>query len=256
MKRALSRVADGQLIEYAGGSTPRIGDAEQRERLQNAPEWWRRSFDKMRQSRDLPPLFEKRKAPAASVPVRKKPPKAYTLVGCVTPGTSSPVAAATDGLTIPERFEPRAFRRSLEALANRETFVDLLDGHSGPVIASTADLTLSLAADPVVGLIAAATVPTERRNYGLFAEVASGTVGFSVGYRLLRASVARVNGRRVRIVHEGEIDHIAIIRGRHGGTPSYRSRLRLLPSGVDARVARLRAVLDGLNVICSQEGLS
>lgn len=151
MNRILSRVIAGQLVEYAGGTAPHgISDADQRERLRNAPQWWRDSFDAKRITNGRPPLFRETRVATAAPPKPSKPPrkrkvpKAWTLVGCVTPGTSTPVAAATDGLTIPERFEPHAFDRSLKALANRETFIDLTDGHGGKVIASTTDLTFKV----------------------------------------------------------------------------------------------------------------
>lgn len=264
MNRILSRVIAGRLVEYAGGSVPSgMSDAEQRERLRNAPRWWRESFDRKREARGMPPLFRETRVATAAPPKPSKPPrkrkvpKAWTLVGCVTPGTSTPVAAATDGLVIPERFEPGAFDRSLKALANRETFVDLTDGHGGKVIASTTDLTLKVYADASVGLIAQASIANTAGNRAFIYEVASGTVGYSVGYRLLRASIERGrNGRRVRVVHAATIDHVAVIRGKAGGKPSYSSRVRLVPFGTDDRVARLKAALDGLKVICKQEGLT
>jgi HK97 family phage prohead protease len=260
MNRRMSREQDGMLIQYAGmAASGGVSDAEQRERCANAPEWWKASLERSREARGMQPLWGRnlsKPAPRSAKPAKPKPPaKAFTLVGTLAPGLSCPVAGAFDGMMLRERIEPTAFDKTLARLANRETFIDLLVGHKGRVIASTVDGTMKLTADPVVGLIVEASIAIAPEHRKLIAETASGKVGLSVSMRCDRASIQKTrDGKRIRVIEQASIEHIAIIAPGNG-TPAYRSRVRMVPFGTDGRVARLRAILDALKVICRQDGL-
>ena len=228
MNRSMSRVDEqGQVIEYAacrlqGG----MSDAEIRERARNAPEAIKRSMDAARVARGARPLWgsaaSRSVKPAATV--KRAPPTHVTLTGYVTPGLSTPVVAGTDGLKLPERFAPGAFRASLRAIADGQEFVILQDGHDGAGIAATDVGTLTLAADDTLGLRMTAVIDNTPANKRLVYDTASGKVSLSVGFRPRRVEIVREAGRRVRLVHEADVHHVALIR-EHQGRAAYPSRV-------------------------------
>lgn len=258
MDRVLSRVVNGQLVEYAGGGGFGPSASEQRERCRNAPAWWRSSLDRSRQLRGLSPLWPELRHEAAATPTgvarsRLTSMPAWRLVGCVTPGTSEPVIAATDGLRLPERFAPSAFAKSLRSF--KDYPVTLQIDHGGPVIASTEGGTLALTVDPVVGLVIEGRVANVPQYQRLVNEAACGEVGLSVSCVPYRVTFETINGKRHRVIHEAGLRHVALIRKKTGGRPAYRSRVRVMPWDKSSDVGRLQAVLDGLRIACQQDGL-
>jgi HK97 family phage prohead protease len=248
----MSRVADdGTIIEYAALSG-RMSDSELRERCRNAPLHIKRSMDAARIARGSRPLWGNA-ASRASKPAAR--PTHCTLTGYVTPGLSVPVAAATDGLKLPERFAPGAFRASLKAIAEGREFVILHDGHDGAGIASTDIGTLTLAADDTLGLRMQAVVPLDAAHDRLIRDARNGKVSLSVGFRPRRVEIVREAGRRVRVVHEADVHHVALIR-EHQGRAAYPSRVRAVLGRGEAvaAIGHGKAFIDAVRAVMRQEG--
>lgn len=250
MNRAMSRVADdGTIIEYAALSG-RMSDSELRERCRNAPLHIKRSMDAARVARGARPLWASK--PAAAV--KRAPPSHVTLTGYVTPGLSTPVVAGTDGLKLPERFAPGAFRASLKAIAEGQEFVILHDGHDGAGIAATDTGTLTLAADDSLGLRMQTVIPIDAKHERLVRDARNGKVSLSVGFRPRRVEIVREAGRRVRLVHEADVHHVALIR-EHQGRAAYPSRVRaVLGKGATAAaIGAGKAFIDATQAVMKQE---
>jgi HK97 family phage prohead protease len=252
MNRSMSRVDEqGRVIEYAAcASRTGMSDAEIRERARNAPDAIKRGMDAQRIARGEKPLWEKRAAT-----VKAAPPSHVTLSGYVTPGTSVPVAAATDGLRLPERFAPGAFRASLKAIAEGRELVILRDGHDGQTLAASDDGTLTLAADDTLGLRMTAVIGNTAATKRLVLDTAMGKVSLSVGFKPRRVEIVREAGRRVRVVHEADVHHVALIRP-HQGKAAYPSRVRAVMGRGEAAAAigRGKAFIDAVRAVMKQEG--
>ena len=256
MNRAMSRIGEnGAVIEYAAISG-RMTDAEIRERARNAPEAIKRSMDAARIARGVRPLWgsaaSRASKPAAAV--KRAPPSHVTLTGYVTPGLSTPVVAGTDGLKLPERFAPGAFRASLKAIAEGQEFVILHDGHDGAGIAATDTGTLTLAADDSLGLRMQTVIPIDAKHERLVRDARNGKVSLSVGFRPRRVEIVREAGRRVRVVHEADVHHVALIR-EHQGKAAYPSRVRaVLGKGATAAaIGAGKAFIDATQAVMKQE---
>ena len=253
MNRSMSRVDEnGTVIEFAacrlqGG----MSDAEVRERARNAPDAIKRSMDAARIARGAKPLWGN----AASRSVKPAATATHcTFVGYICPGTSCPVAAASDGLRLPERIDPSAFRESLKAISEGKDFVMLRDGHDGETIAATANGTLRLAADDSLGLRLAAVIPIDAKHERLVRDARNGKVSLSVGFRPRRMEIVREAGRRVRLVHEADVHHVALIRD-HQGLAAYPSRVRaVLGKGATAAaIGAGKAFIDATQAVMKQE---
>ena len=243
-----------EVIEYAT-SEPTPSDDRIRQRARNAPAAIKRSMDAARAARGALPLWEKASKRSARPPVRPTAAK-VVLFGHCTPGTSLPVKAATDGLLLPERFERGAFRSSLAAVAAGTAVVELRDGHDGRVVATTSDGTLLLTADTEAGIAIEGTITNSVGSRRLIAEAFSGAVGLSVGFRPRRVEIVGTGARRVRVIHEASVHHIALIRPEHGGVPAYPSRVRACMGTSSTRIAigRGRAFIDAMRELLRQEG--
>jgi hypothetical protein len=255
MKRAMSRRGGAyELVEHAAMPSPTgmLGDDEIRERARNAPPHIKQSIDERRIARGMRSLWSTAERRSA---MRPRPPATPTshvmLFGCIAPGTSVPVMAATDGLLLRERFEPDAFRASLKLITEDRVHIELLDGHDGPALASTLDGSLLLTAGKATGVAIEARVENTGANAGLLAEAFSGTLGLSVAFRPRRMEII---GKRHRVVHEASITHVALVRPCHG-KPAYATRVRAIygTSAAHAAIGRSRAFIDAMRVILRQE---
>jgi len=249
----MSRIGEnGAVIELAAISG-RMTDDEIRERARNAPEAIKRSMDAARVARGARPLWGS--AASRSVkPAATVKPTHVTLTGYVTPGLSTPVVAGTDGLKLPERFAPGAFRASLKAIAEGQEFVILHDGHDGAGIAATDTGTLTLAADDSLGLRMQTVIPIDAKHERLVRDARNGKVSLSVGFRPRRVEIVREAGRRVRLVHEADVHHVALIR-EHQGKAAYPSRVRaVLGKGATAAaIGAGKAFIDATQAVMKQE---
>jgi hypothetical protein len=221
-------------IEYAGGGS-QITDDQLRVKLRNAPAWVLDDINQHRETRGLPPLFEKRvaavqtKAPVkapAKVPTRAKqtgPAVSATLVAPAAPGVSWPTSIVKRGVELPEFISPIAWANVYKELRNGKS-VPITHGHGGKTITHTGSTRFRCLNHPVVGLL-------------MEVDLVSGdpliipSTGVSIGFRHARYHEAIIDGRRCRVVTELELRHIALLK--RDETPAY-------------RLARVRRCLPGL----------
>jgi HK97 family phage prohead protease len=220
-------------------------------RVNETPEAIKRSMDAARVASGAKPLWGN----AASRSVKPAAAATHcTLAGYVTPGLSTPVVAGTDGLRLPKRFALGAFRASLKAHPERQEFVILHDGHDGAGIAATDNDTLTLAADDSLGLRMQTVIPIDAKHERLVRDARNGKVSLSVGFRPRRVEIVREAGRRVCVVREADVHHVALIR-EHQGKAEYPSRVRtVLGKGATAAaIGAGKAFIDVTQAVMKQE---
>lgn len=257
---------NGRFLERAALSAPASPDDVIRSRAAGAPLHVKRAMDRRREARGMRPLWRAAVAgvdapatpPASRVPSKPPARKAaptdgYVLAGAVAPGTSAPVKVGTEGLVMHERIKPRAFDASLAAIAAGTKVVELQDGHDGNVIATTADGSLTFEVMPLVGVVATAHVRARRCGLKLLGSTFANRVGLSVAFRPLKASYTKdARGRDVRIIHDAELDHVAVCRP--GVTPVYPTRVVAVAATKQnaARLAVRRATLTAAEMVVKQ----
>lgn len=253
---------NGRFLERAALSGTASPDDVIRERAAGAPLHVKRAMDRRREARGMRPLWgaavaavDAPAAPPASRVTSKPlaPVDGYVLAGAVAPGMSAPVEVGTEGLRVRERIMPRAFDVSLAAIAAGTKVVELQDGHDGSVIATTADGTLTLEVMPLVGVVATAHVRAHRVGLKLLGSTFANKVGLSVAFRPLKASYTKdARGRDVRIIHDAELDHVALCRP--GVTPVYPTRVVAVAANEQnaARIAIRRATLTAAETVVTQ----
>lgn len=268
MRRMSRMTDDGKVIQFAGspcGVAYPLTDDEARERCAGAPAHIRRSIDRWREARGMHRLWARdgkspNRTPAEpggepAVTAKRTLPDRVMLVGVVAPGLSAvPVRVATDGELLRERITPDAYRHFLRGVTNGTSVVRLKDGHGGDTLAETKDGTLQLAVDDVAGLVIQAVVPVMSLHRDVLAAAFQGEAALSIGLRSVRVQLKRLNGERVRIIHEAAVDHVAVIRP-HQGEPCYRTRLFAAFTNDDKgmKCARAKAVIHALEGIRDQQ---
>jgi hypothetical protein len=132
--------------------------------------------------------------------------------------------------------------------------VILRDGHDGHTLAASDDGTLTLAADDTLGLRMTAVIGNTAANKRLVLDTASGKVSLSVGFKPRRVEIVREAGRRVRVVHEADVHHVALIRP-HQGRAAYPSRVRVVMGRGEyvAAIGRGKAFIDAMRAVMKQE---
>jgi len=189
-------------------------DAAVRVAARNAPDHIKRSLDRQRQRDGLAPLWH--------VERRAKQPAAIVLVGACSPGISTPVLCATDGLRLPEMMAPSAVENSLRMVKARAVNVELLEGHAGEAITDTKSGGLEFLSGAGAGLMLVARVPVKQANARMLANALAGTMRLSIGFVPRRTEIIRHNGRKVRSFREIDLHHVAVLWDREEhGTPCF-----------------------------------
>lgn len=259
VKRMMSREIGGRVMQFSGcpHGLMSVSDKELRERCRTAPLHIRRAMDDDREQRGLRRLWTRDGESAASrTPAGSRGRSrlgTVTLVGVVAPGLSAVrVRVATDGELLRERIEPTAFEGAVRAVKTGTSVVTFTDGHGGDTLATTADGTLQLSVDAVVGLVVTATVNVMSLHRQLLADAFNGWCGLSVALRPQRIELTRESGERVRVVKATGLDHVAVIRNYQGqGTPAYRATLFATMTSDDrgVKAARAKAIASALEVM-------
>ena len=182
------------------------------------------------------------------------PTDCYFLAGAVAPGTSVPVAVGREGLVMRERMHPRAFDASLAEIDSGRKVVTLRDGHEGPVVATTANGTLTFEVKPMVGLVMTARVGSRTYSARAFADTFAKRTGLSAAFHARRVAFEKdARGRNVRVVHEAELDHVALVRPDNG-QPAYRTRVvAVAATKANARTkAMSAAMVEGMRITLAQ----
>jgi hypothetical protein len=149
----------------------------------------------------------------------------WFIAGACCPGRSAiAVAEGPGGASVRERFEPGAFDEELRSIDRAWRVVELRDGHTGSILATTSDNSLVFEVAPLVGLIATARATSARWSSGIIADVRAGRAGLSIAFTPRRVTFENDHrGARVRVVHDAGLDHVAVIRPATG-RPVYATR--------------------------------
>jgi hypothetical protein len=205
------------LIERASLATATAGDtAALRHRLRHAPASVRLAIDRNRRAQGLDPLWQRAAGKPHTRPplirprsVRAGKTFSYRLFGVVAPHISRPVTLRDGTVCVPETFSDECWPRVIRRL-ERQSPVSLRLGHSGHEIASTAGGTLRFHADPKLGLLA--TADLQELSLGtLPTRSGSGFVALSVAFVATRTSNATLLGKRVRVVEDCYLHHVAVL---------------------------------------------
>lgn len=193
------------ITDCASGSC--LSAPHAREKLRNAPAWFRTSVDVAREQRGLPPLFAEaalaRPVPVAAPP---KPPKvARTLCGVAAPGISTPCTIRDDWRRCPEQIMPSAWEDVATDIRAGRHF-KITDGHGGRVIATSAERRVRWKVEPKVGL----TFELDLLTMAEF--VWPGPCDVSIGMKPLSWNHRYVPRGWVREITAMRLDHIALLR--------------------------------------------
>jgi hypothetical protein len=123
---------------------------------------------------------------------------------------------------LPETFDVAAWHDALAAIT-KEKPVRLESRHHGGQLASTADGTLRLSIDPVLGLLVEADLADEPLARMLVAAAGRSGVGLSVGFSTSKVEHRTVGREVVRVIRAARLDHVALIP--KGQRPAYRSAI-------------------------------
>jgi hypothetical protein len=202
-------------LERASLATASTTDAL-RLRLRHAPPTVRLAIDRERRAQGLDPLWRQdagkphTRPPAArprAVPAGDK--FGYRLFGVVAPHISRPVVLPDGTARVSERFSDECWQRAIRRL-ERQSSVSLRIGHRGHEIASTGSGTLRFHHDPKLGLLA--TADLQELSLGTLATRSTGGfVALSIAFVAKSTSNAKLLGKRVRVVDDCYLDHVAIL---------------------------------------------
>jgi hypothetical protein len=243
------------MIYPPGYETAGVGDdVALRTKARNAPPRIKLLIDAGRQRRGLSPLWDGKELRSRITPSGR-----VAVIGCASPGTSVPVAAALDGELVPERVEPAAYAASIAAAGRGAIDVELVDGHGegAAVLATTGDDSLRLSCNGSTGLVIRADLHC-REHSEFLADVYAGLVGLSIMFKPRRMAIRRVSGRRVRVIDELELVNVAALRKhRDQGEPAYK-HARLFAALADdpaaVRQAREKAIAHALVAVYRLRG--
>ena len=180
------------IIEYASA---RLDPAAVAAKLRHAPDWVRRGESR-------PP----------------RPKHAGVLCGVAAPGVSVPCRCALDDRELRETIHADAWPEALAAIT-KEKPVRLESRHHGGVLATTADGSLRLSCDRLLGLVVEADMPDEPLARVLIANAGRRGVGLSIGFSTSRVEHETVRGEPVRVIRKLKLDHVALIAP--GQRPAY-----------------------------------
>jgi len=181
---------------------------------------------------------------------------AGVIIGAACPGLSIPIACGFDRHVLPERFTADAFRFSMPAIEARTSDVWLsARGHDAEPIATVKAGTLRLWTDAEVGLMVEATLPATDEGRTIAAEARCGELFLSVGFVPRQMREVKQRGKRVRLISEAALSHVALIRGE--ARPAYKAArcyhtfagdtLRLEATRTRARLGAWRAIHEQRN---------
>ena len=201
------------MYQYASRK-PESADDYVRRVAGRAPAHIRAAIDRQRERHGANPLW--------SVHRRSRPATTVVLVGACSPGVSSPVYCAHDGLRLVEMVSPSACEHSLRMVKARAANVELREGHKGDVVTDTKSGGLEFLAAPGTGLMMVARVPLTSGNKRMLAHALAGRLRLSIGFVPRRTEIVKRNGRSVRCLQEIELHHVAALweKSEHG-TPCF-----------------------------------
>ena len=220
--------SNGYLIGAGGVSTRDV----LRTKLRHAPDAIKRTFPTVFPELAKPRAGEtsSRFGPAGAV---SKSPATGFLVGTLAPGLSEPVRNQLDGQTVPEVFTRKAWESMLADVAEGQP-VELRFGHLGNPVASTERGTLRFEIHPAVGAMFEARFNADDPIHNVFFhDVPRDGADVSVGFRRARSKLVTFRGQTIRVVHQAELVHVAIILPGSGVHGVYRAASVLPVRGGD-----------------------
>lgn len=219
--------SNGYVVGANGVSTRDV----LRTKLRHAPDAIKRTF---------PTVFPELANPGAGgtssrfggVRTSKSPAVGF-LVGTLAPGLSEPVRNPLDGQTLPEVFTRKAWESMLADVAEGQR-VELRFGHHGNPVASTDRGTLRFEIHPAVGAMFEARFNADDPIHSVFFhDVPKTGADVSIGFRRARSKLVTFRGQTIRVVHQAELVHVAVILPGSGLHGVYRSASVLPVRGGD-----------------------
>jgi len=232
--------SNGYLIGAGGVSTRDV----LRTKLRHAPDAIKRTF---------PTVFPELAKPGAGgtssrfggVRTSKSPAIGF-LVGSLAPGLSEPVFNQLDGQTLPEVFTRKAWESMLADVAEGRRG-ELRFGHYGNPVASTDRGTLRFEIHPAVGAMFEARFNANDPIHNVFFhDVPRSGADVSIGFCRSRSKLVTFRGQTMRVVHQAELRHVAIILPGSGLHGVYRAASVLPVRGGDG--GRLREAWSDVRV--------